>query len=83
MTGAFKLHHNNAPSDTALSVCKFLARKCIPLLPHSPYSPDLSHCAFYLFPKLKLKAKGCHFQIFSSVQKAVIIAFKTLTEADF
>jgi hypothetical protein len=38
---------------TALSVREFLAKKCIPVLPQAPYSPDLSPYDFYLFPKLK------------------------------
>jgi len=28
-------------------------------IPHSPYSPDLAPCDFFLFPKMKLKLKGC------------------------
>jgi uncharacterized protein YecE (DUF72 family) len=36
------LHHNNAPTHTALSIQEFLAKKNIPLLPHPPYSPDLA-----------------------------------------
>jgi hypothetical protein len=58
-------------------------KKCIPMLSHVPYSPDLSPCDFYLFPKLKSKVKACHFQTLDSIQKAVTNAFKTLTEGGF
>jgi hypothetical protein len=36
-----------------------------------------------LFPKLKSRVKGYHFQTLDSVQKAVTNTIKTLTEADF
>jgi hypothetical protein len=28
---------------------------------HTPYSPDLASCDFFLFPKMKLKLKGRRF----------------------
>ena len=40
------LHHDNAPS-----VNEFLAKKSISVVPQPPYSPDLSPCDFFLFPK--------------------------------
>jgi hypothetical protein len=67
----------------ALSVCEFLVKKCIPVLLQALYSPDLSTCDFYLFPKLDSRIKGCHFQTLESVQTAVTDIIKTLTEADF
>jgi hypothetical protein len=81
-TRSFELHHDNAPAHIALSVRKFLAKKCIPVLSQAPDSPCLSPCDFYLFPKLKSRIKGYHFQTFDSVQEAVTDAFKILTEAD-
>jgi hypothetical protein len=70
------------PADTGLSVHEFLAKKCIPVLLQAPYSPDLSPCGFYMFPKLKSRVKGYHFQTLNSIQKAVTDAIKTLTEVD-
>jgi transposase len=52
------LHHDNAPCHTAISVIEFLAKKGIPVVPQPPYSPDLSPCDFFLFPKLKFHLKG-------------------------
>ena len=54
------LHHDNAPCHTAVSINECLAEK------HScgfspPYSPDLSPCDFFLFPRLKNHLKWCHF----------------------
>jgi hypothetical protein len=45
--------------------------------------PDLSRYDFYLFPKLKSRVEGHHFQTLDSVQKAATDAIETLTEADF
>jgi hypothetical protein len=60
----------------------FWRKKCIPVLPQAPYSPNFSPCEFYLFPKLKSRFKIYHFQTLDSVQKAVTDAINTLTEAD-
>jgi hypothetical protein len=65
--GSFELHHGNAPAHTTLSVREFLAKEYIPMLPQAPYSPDLSLCDFYMFPKLKSAVKGYHFQTLDSV----------------
>jgi transposase len=70
------LHHDNAPAHTALSIREFLAKKNFPVLPHSPYSPDLAPCDFYLFPKLKLKT-------IENIQKTVTDDLNTRTENDF
>jgi hypothetical protein len=41
---------------------QFLANKCIPVLQHPLYSPDLAPCDFHLFPKVKSAVKRTHFQ---------------------
>jgi histone-lysine N-methyltransferase SETMAR len=56
------LHKDNAPEYNALLVQQFLAKKQVPVLHHAPYSPDLSPCDFFLFPKLKHSLKGTHFR---------------------
>jgi transposase len=83
ITDDWILHHDNELAHTALPVRKYLVKKCMPLLPEAPYSPDFSPCEFYLFPKLKSRVSGYHFQTHDSVQKAVTDAIKNLTEADF
>lgn len=52
--GSWFLLHDNAPSHKVLIVREFLDKKSIITLDHPPYSPDLSPCDFWLFPKLKL-----------------------------
>jgi len=49
------------PAHSTLSVKQFLANKNITVLKHPPYSPDLTPCDFYLFPKIKLVLKETHF----------------------
>jgi len=77
------LHHNNTPTQTALSIQEFLAKKKIPILPHPPYSPDLAPCNFYLFSKFKLKLKGHRFRTMENIQKVVFDELHTLTENNF
>ncbi|UYV81027.1 hypothetical protein LAZ67_19002562 [Cordylochernes scorpioides] len=47
------LHHDNAPSHTALKISKFLKDHSTSVFPQPPYSPDLPPCDFFLFGKLK------------------------------
>jgi hypothetical protein len=56
------MHQDNAPAHNALAVKQILADKCIPVLEHPPFSPDLVPCDFYLFLKLKSALKGTNFQ---------------------
>ena len=72
------LHQDNAPCHTILSVTKFLTSKGFPVVPEPPYSPDISHCVFYFFPKLKNIFKGCHFQTLENIQKSVTDILKTI-----
>jgi len=64
-------HHNNAPCHTAISLNEFLTEKGIPVVPQPPYSPDLSPCDFFLFPKLKFHLKGSHIAIVDNIQTIV------------
>jgi len=52
-SGDWFLHHDNAPAHTALSVTRYLASLGWAVVPHPPYSPDLSPCDFFLFPTMK------------------------------
>jgi len=65
------LHHDKATCHTAVSLNEFLAEKSIPVVPQPPYSPDLSPCDFFLFPRLKNHLKGRHFGTLDNIQKSV------------
>ena len=47
-----KLWQDNAPAHTCKVTVAYLKEQHIDVLPHQPYSPDLTPCDFYLFPKL-------------------------------
>ena len=51
------LHPDSAPTHRALSVQHFLAKN-MTVIPHPPYSPDLTPCDFFLFPFMKGQMKG-------------------------
>jgi len=53
------LHHDNAPAHTSVLTQQILVKGKIAVIPHPPCSPDLAPCDFFLFPKMKLKLKGC------------------------
>jgi hypothetical protein len=53
------------------------------VIPHPPYSPDLARCDFFLFPKMKLKLKGRHFDTTEEIQAESPRVLDTLTEKHF
>lgn len=77
------VHHDNAPAHSSLIVREFLAKKSIPTLPHPPYSPDLTPCDFFLFPKIKSHLKGTHHGGVEEVKGAVTAVLNTLTSEDY
>ena len=52
------LLHANASSHKCEVVKSFLASEKVKVLNHPPYSPDLSPCGFFLFPRLKRMLSG-------------------------
>ena len=59
-------------------VNEFLMKKRISLINHPPYSPDLSRCDYFLFPKLRNKMKGAFYDDFSAIQAAVTEVLKNI-----
>jgi histone-lysine N-methyltransferase SETMAR len=53
------------------------------IVPHPPYSPDLTPCDFALFPKLKMKLKGWHFETVSDIQRESQAVLDSIKENDF
>ena len=51
----------------------------IKAVPHSPYSPDLTPCDFWFFPKLR----GCRYETIEKMKEAVTKVIDTLTREDF
>lgn len=56
-------YHDNEPSHTALFLQQFLlTSKRLSLPPQTPHRPDSVPCNYFLFPRVKMEAKGHHFQ---------------------
>ncbi|GFU25911.1 protein GVQW3 [Trichonephila clavipes] len=49
----------------------------------SPYSPDLSPCDFFLFPKLKNHLKGHHFGTLENIQTTLTDQLKAILISEF
>ncbi|GFV54115.1 putative transposase [Trichonephila clavipes] len=64
-------------------VNRFLASKNIPVAHQPTYSPDLSPCDFFLFPKLKNHLKGHHFGTLKTIQTAVTDQLKAIPISEF
>jgi histone-lysine N-methyltransferase SETMAR len=72
------LHHNNTLSHTS-----FLTKNNMTVVLHPPYSSDLVPCDFSLFPQLKIKLKGRHFDTIERIEAESQAVLNTLTEHDF
>jgi len=77
------LHYDNSPCHTAASINEFLVEKSIPVVPQPPYSPDLSPCDLFLFPRLKTHLKGRHLATLDNIQKSVTDELKGITAEAF
>jgi hypothetical protein len=50
-----------------LKTTEFVTNSNMVIIPHPPYLLDLPPCDFTLFPKLKIKLKGRHFETVSDI----------------
>ena len=48
-------------------------------VPHTPYSPELAPCDFWLFPKLR----GCHYETIEGIKEARTKVIDTLNQEHF
>ena len=63
--------HDNAFSHKCDDVKSFLASEKVKVLNHPPYSPNLSPCDFFLFPRLKKMLSGNKYMSRSSLGSAI------------
>jgi hypothetical protein len=75
---SWTLHHENAPAQLSLFVQQFLVSTNTTVIPHPPYSLDLTLCDFCLFSKMKLKLKGRCFDSTEEIQTESQDVMKTL-----
>ena len=81
--GDWLLDHDSAPAHTSLVVRKFLTKNNMTTVPDPAYSPDLSPCNFYVFPKMKLQLKGRCFVSIGEIQAELQQVLNTVIPADF
>ena len=63
--------YDNAPAHKARIVTEFLESEKVKVLPHPPYSPDLTPCNYFPFPKLKYHLSGRRYNSRNSLWSAV------------
>ena len=63
----------------SIFVTDYLTKMGIKTVPQPPYSPELAHCDFWLFSKLR----GCRYETFEELKEAVTKVIDTLTQEDF
>ena len=82
-SGQWHFQQDNAPVHNSILVTDYLTKMGIKTVPHPPYSPDLAPCDFCLFPKLKEKLRGCHYETIEEMKEAVMKVIDMLTQEDF
>ncbi len=78
----FWLHHDNAPSHTAVSTLALIGSSNILILSHPPYSPDLAPCDYFLFPTLINLLRGHRFHSLNDMKTGVARALKSIDPAE-
>ena len=74
--------HHVSPYKSQLT-SDFLADSQNNIVEHAPYSPDLTPCDFYLFPKITKNVRGRRFETRNDVLKAVREELDKLEKRDF
>ena len=77
------LLHDNASSHKYEVVKSFLASEKVKVLNHPPYSPDLSPCDFFLFPRLRKMLSGNKYMSRSSLGSAVYQCLQQIPKEDY
>ena len=77
------LLHDNASSHKCEVVKSFLASEKVKVLNHPPYSPDLSPCDFFLFPRLKKMLSGNKYTSKSSLGSAIYQCLQQIPKEDY
>ena len=78
-----KLLHDNAPAHKSAMVLEYLKESGLNVLDHPPYSPDLSLCDFWLFPKLKEMLAGHRFESRCGIGSVVYQCLQQIPKEDY
>jgi len=77
------IHHDNASAHRAAETVEYLDAQRVKLMGHPAYSPDLSPCDFWLFPKIKEQLRGKDFQDIDQLVDGVQEQIDHLEKEDF
>ena len=77
------LLHDNASFHKYEVVKSFLASEKVKVLNHPSYSPDLSPCDFFLFPRLKKMLSGNKYTSRSSLCSAIYQCLQQIPKEDY
>ena len=80
---SIKLLHDNAPAHKSAMVQEYLKESGLDILDHPPYSPDLSPCDFWLFPRLKEMLAGHRFESRCGIGSAVYQCLLHIPKEDY
>ena len=78
-SGQWYFHQDNIPVHNSILVTDYLTKIRFKTVPQTPYSLDLAHCDFWLFPKLT----GCRYETTEVMKEAVTKVIDTPTKEDF
>ena len=78
-----KLLHDDAPAHKSATVQKYLKESGLDVLDHPPYSPDLSTCDFWLFPRLKEMLAEHRFESCCGIGSAVYQRLQHIPKEDY
>ena len=77
------LHHDNATAHKHRDVKAFLMKEKVTELEHPPYSPDLSPCNFFLFPRMKKMLAGRRYKSRSALGSALYQCLLGIPKTDY
>ena len=75
--------HDNAPAHKSTTVQEYLKESGLDVLDHPPYSPDMSPCDFWLFPRLKEMLAGHCFEPHCGIGSAVYQCVQHIPKEDY
>ena len=78
-----KLLHDNASAHKSAMVQEYLKESGHDVLNHPPYSPDLSPCDFWLFPRLKKMLAGHRFESRCGIGSALYHCLPHIPKEDY
>ena len=83
VSAASNYSHDNAPAHKSAMVQEYLKESGLDILDHPPYSPDLSPCDFWLFPRLKEMLTGHRFESRCGIGSAIYQYLQHISKEDY